>query len=96
MRLSARGTPKLILGAVLLTVGVSTMISVFNAQQIQGRIKLWMLPIAAWFSDIPWHGPASTAGLITAIVGWRIARTGLDEDAVATKTSIKPKYREKS
>lgn len=96
MRLSVRGTPKLILGAVLLIAGVSTMLSVFNAQQIQGRIKLWMLPIAAWFSDIPWHGPVSTAGLITAIIGWRIARTGLDEDSVPTKTSIKPKYRAKS
>lgn len=95
MRLSMRGTPKLILGAVLLTAGVSTMFSVFNAGQFS-RLQLWMLPIAAWFSEVPWHGPASTAGLIAALLGWRIARTGLDEDTAPPKTSIKPRHREKA
>jgi hypothetical protein len=39
-----------------------------------------MLPFLAWSSDVSWHGPVSTIGIIAAVIGWQMAKKSYAEN----------------
>jgi hypothetical protein len=82
------------LGGMLLVAGLCSALYVFLQLHFEGRIRLWMFPLLAFTSDVAWHGPVATGGLVAAFLGYRIARradAGLPFWAQSSQNNSGPK-----
>ena len=61
-------------GVLMTVTGLLAAVYLFSLQDFEGRIRLWMLPLLTFSSDVPWHGPVSVGALVMAWIGYRMAR----------------------